>query len=128
MAQVPRPMVVISIPLFPKGLLCNAIIYSSRFFFERFGSANILLVGVWLRRLPLRLDAAERWRSDSKDAYLIASRHMWLYSVSLKNTIGGEGIDLIMSEMVTKKATRIESDSMGPIEVPADVYWGAQTA
>ena len=33
-----------------------------------------------------------------------------------------------MSEMVTKKATRIESDSMGPIEVPADVYWGAQTA
>ncbi len=33
-----------------------------------------------------------------------------------------------MSEMVTKKATRIESDSMGTIEVPADVYWGAQTA
>src|SRR5438046_6037499 len=24
--------------------------------------------------------------------------------------------------------TRIESDSMGPIEVPADRYWGAQTA
>ena len=23
--------------------------------------------------------------------------------------------------------TRIESDSMGKIEVPADVYWGAQT-
>src|SRR5579885_369957 len=34
----------------------------------------------------------------------------------------------IMSEMVTKKAIRIESDSMGPIEVPANVYWGAQTA
>ena len=33
-----------------------------------------------------------------------------------------------MSEIVTKKATRIETDSMGPIEVPADVYWGAQTA
>ena len=23
--------------------------------------------------------------------------------------------------------TRIETDSMGPIEVPADKYWGAQT-
>ena len=23
--------------------------------------------------------------------------------------------------------TRIERDSMGPIEVPADRYWGAQT-
>ena len=33
-----------------------------------------------------------------------------------------------MSEIVTKKAMRMESDSMGPIEVPADVYWGAQTA
>ena len=27
----------------------------------------------------------------------------------------------------TKKAVRIESDSMGEIEVPADKYWGAQT-
>src|SRR6266704_5815686 len=27
----------------------------------------------------------------------------------------------------TRVATRIESDSMGPIEVPANVYWGAQT-
>ncbi len=26
-----------------------------------------------------------------------------------------------------KPKTRIESDSMGQIEVPADVYWGAQT-
>ena len=26
------------------------------------------------------------------------------------------------------RATRIETDSMGPIEVPADRYWGAQTA
>ncbi len=25
-------------------------------------------------------------------------------------------------------ATRIETDSMGPIEVPTDRYWGAQTA
>ena len=25
-------------------------------------------------------------------------------------------------------ATRIETDSMGPIEVPSDRYWGAQTA
>src|SRR5215469_11437895 len=33
-----------------------------------------------------------------------------------------------MTEMVTKKAMRTETDSMGPIEVPADVYWGAQTA
>lgn len=30
--------------------------------------------------------------------------------------------------MVTaKSATRVESDSMGKIDVPADVYWGAQT-
>src|SRR5260221_6752530 len=27
----------------------------------------------------------------------------------------------------SKKATRIESDSMGTIEVPSHVYWGAQT-
>src|SRR6266705_862421 len=33
-----------------------------------------------------------------------------------------------MTEIVIKKAMRIETDSMGPIEVPADVYWGAQTA
>ena len=33
-----------------------------------------------------------------------------------------------MSEMTAKKATRTESDSMGPIEVPSNVYWGAQTA
>src|ERR1700724_2705569 len=33
-----------------------------------------------------------------------------------------------MTEMVAKKATRLETDSMGPIEVPGDVYWGAQTA
>jgi fumarate hydratase class II len=33
-----------------------------------------------------------------------------------------------MSEMTAKKATRTESDSMGPIEVPTNVYWGAQTA
>lgn len=26
------------------------------------------------------------------------------------------------------KTTRVETDSMGPIDVPADVYWGAQTA
>src|ERR1700746_785256 len=32
-----------------------------------------------------------------------------------------------MSELTTKKAMRIESDSMGTIEVPANVYWGAQT-
>src|ERR1700730_9785674 len=32
-----------------------------------------------------------------------------------------------MAEIVTKKM-RMESDSMGPIEVPGDVYWGAQTA
>src|ERR1700722_17580067 len=33
-----------------------------------------------------------------------------------------------MSEMTAKKAVRIESDSMGTIEVPTNVYWGAQTA
>ena len=33
-----------------------------------------------------------------------------------------------MSEAAEKAVkTRIESDSMGEIEVPADVYWGAQT-
>jgi len=33
-----------------------------------------------------------------------------------------------MSETTPKRATRTESDSMGPIEVPSNVYWGAQTA
>ncbi len=33
-----------------------------------------------------------------------------------------------MSELTTKKPMRIESDSMGNIEVPTNVYWGAQTA
>ncbi len=34
-----------------------------------------------------------------------------------------------MSETTTaKRAMRIESNSMGSIEVPANVYWGAQTA
>ena len=33
-----------------------------------------------------------------------------------------------MSETTAKKATRTETDSMGPIEVPTNVYWGAQTA
>ena len=32
-----------------------------------------------------------------------------------------------MSQEATKPNTRIESDSMGQIEVPADKYWGAQT-
>src|SRR5436305_469608 len=33
-----------------------------------------------------------------------------------------------MSEAIkTEKKTRAESDSMGEIEVPSDVYWGAQT-
>src|SRR5580692_5762210 len=35
----------------------------------------------------------------------------------------------IMGETKSKKAAqRIESDSMGKIEVPTNVYWGAQTA
>ena len=29
--------------------------------------------------------------------------------------------------MTTTKNTRLESDSMGTVEVPANVYWGAQT-
>src|SRR5260370_35673485 len=33
-----------------------------------------------------------------------------------------------MNEVVIKKAMRMETDSMGPIEVPAEFYWGAQTA
>jgi fumarate hydratase class II len=33
-----------------------------------------------------------------------------------------------MTQPARDTATRIESDSMGPIEVPASVYWGAQTA
>src|SRR5712675_977540 len=32
-----------------------------------------------------------------------------------------------MSQQPTAKNTRIESDSMGEIEVPANKYWGAQT-
>src|SRR5947209_7453191 len=33
-----------------------------------------------------------------------------------------------MSDATAKQVeTRVESDSMGEIEVPADVYWGAQT-
>ena len=32
------------------------------------------------------------------------------------------------TETTGKKPTRIESDSMGTIEVPTNVYWGAQTA
>ncbi len=32
-----------------------------------------------------------------------------------------------MSQEATKPTTRIETDSMGEIEVPADRYWGAQT-
>jgi len=32
-----------------------------------------------------------------------------------------------MSQEATKLKTRIETDSMGEIEVPADKYWGAQT-
>src|SRR3984885_2823853 len=36
------------------------------------------------------------------------------------------GLGALMSTL-TAPATRIESDSMGKIEVPANVYWGAQT-
>ena len=32
-----------------------------------------------------------------------------------------------MSNIATKQNIRIETDSMGEIEVPSDVYWGAQT-
>ena len=32
-----------------------------------------------------------------------------------------------MSQEATKLKTRIETDSMGEIEVPAEKYWGAQT-
>jgi fumarate hydratase class II len=33
-----------------------------------------------------------------------------------------------MDELTIQAQTRIEVDSMGPIQVPANVYWGAQTA
>src|SRR6058998_1376818 len=33
-----------------------------------------------------------------------------------------------MPEPTQTVPMRLESDSMGPIEVPANVYWGAQTA
>ena len=33
-----------------------------------------------------------------------------------------------MATTTPRTGTRTESDSMGPVEVPADVYWGAQTA
>src|ERR1700733_4188001 len=36
--------------------------------------------------------------------------------------------DKIMSDATSKKPNRTETDSMGTIEVPAHVYWGAQTA
>jgi fumarate hydratase, class II len=32
-----------------------------------------------------------------------------------------------MARSKTKKGTRVETDSLGPIDVPANVYWGAQT-
>jgi fumarate hydratase class II len=32
-----------------------------------------------------------------------------------------------MAQQAATRKTRVESDSMGKIEVPADVYWGAQT-
>lgn len=34
---------------------------------------------------------------------------------------------MIEGMVMAEKKTRVESDSMGKIEVPADVYWGAQT-
>ena len=38
-------------------------------------------------------------------------------------------MDVLMAKAAktTRPATRIETDSFGPIEVPADRYWGAQT-
>ena len=32
-----------------------------------------------------------------------------------------------LSQQMANQKTRIESDSIGKIEVPANVYWGAQT-
>ena len=41
------------------------------------------------------------------------------------------GMDVLMAKAARSKtsspATRTETDSFGPIEVPADRYWGAQT-
>ena len=39
----------------------------------------------------------------------------------------GAGVVFVV-EVMPVTATRTETDSMGPIEVPADRYWGAQTA
>jgi fumarate hydratase, class II len=49
---------------------------------------------------------------------------MWLHSCSGT----GARSDKKVTTEGSKKPTRIETDSMGPIEVPSHVYWGAQTA
>src|SRR5580704_7713265 len=84
-AQVPTPTVVISIPLLPKGLLCNAIIYSSFLLMSwaiswglpiYFRLANIRGACLSARQPPRtarngheRLDAAgRRWQSDVDDS------------------------------------------------------------
>src|SRR4030095_16341796 len=38
------------------------------------------------------------------------------------------GRNYTMPEPITAVPTRLESDSMGMVEVPTNVYWGAQTA
>src|SRR5580704_698341 len=49
---------------------------------------------------------------------------MWLHSCS---GTGARSDEEVTTEG-SKKPTRIETDSMGQIEVPSHVYWGAQTA
>src|SRR5689334_24854847 len=36
-------------------------------------------------------------------------------------------MDVVMANSAESDATRTETDSFGPIEVPSDRYWGAQT-
>src|SRR6267378_2980822 len=47
--------------------------------------------------------------------------------LALQIQIKHRGRILASKQKETKPGTRIESDSMGEIEVPADKYWGAQT-
>src|ERR1035438_6418402 len=41
--------------------------------------------------------------------------------------ITGDSIMATLTDIPNQTKTRIESDSMGKIEVPSNVYWGAQT-
>src|SRR5580692_6356624 len=70
-----------------------------------------------------------RWRSRSPytTKFFIPPRGLW------QVTLPAGRIGSFIMSTITEPAspihanTRVESDSMGKIEVPANVYWGAQT-